>query len=577
MILSLTVFLPILLACALPAFRGRRTLTGAVGWAAALPAAALAWSGIVLPEESFSWLLLGTDFELNELTAVFFALSATLWMIAGWFAQSYLAEDPAPGRFQAFFLLSMAGNFGLIAAADLVSFYGFFVLMTFAAYGLVVHQGDKEALRAGRIYLIMSLVGEVLLLYAMFLAVEAAGSTRIESISAAIAVSEHRTLICTLAFLGFGVKAGAVPLYFWLPLAHPVAPTPASAVLSGSMIKAGLLGWLYFLPAGSAALPAGSHALILLGFVAAFGAAALGLCQRRPKTILAYSSISQMGLITVLLGLGLADPGLWSFTGPAIAVFALHHGLAKGALFLGTGVLPVSPQRWRWLVLGGLCFTALAIAGAPLTSGLLAKYALKEAIPEGDGRGATVIVSLLSLSAVSTSLLLGKFLWILKQAPSDAGHGTFKGLALPWGVLMLSVAMAPYVAIGHFQLPLGFPELTAGSIAAALWPVAMAVLILAGFLAYAPAPWRALQVPAGDGVVLVERLIASLKTRTSWIQNDWWDRDFLNFTAWADRIIAFEETKSLVNRIESRLGDWNLMGLLLTALLLGFIFLFTAF
>ena len=94
---------------------------------------------------------------------------------------------------------------------------------------------------------------------------------------------------------GFGIKAGALALHFWLPLAHPAAPVPASAVLSGAMIKAGLLGWLRFLPLGYAALPAAGLGLVGVGLAAALIGAAAGALQRNPKTVLAWSSVARWG------------------------------------------------------------------------------------------------------------------------------------------------------------------------------------------------------------------------------------------------------------------------------------------
>jgi len=189
-------------------------------------------------------------------------------------------------------------------AGDIASFYSFFAIMTFAAYGLVVHDGSPQARRAGRIYLVMAVLGEMALL-AGLLPVRFRGAKRHASGAApAIADAENRNLILGLLIAGFGVKAGLPLLHFWLPLAHPVAPTPASAVLSGAMIKAGLLGWLLTLPLSETALPQWGTLMIMVGALASIGAALIGVCQHQAKAVLAYSSISQMGLITIMVGGG---------------------------------------------------------------------------------------------------------------------------------------------------------------------------------------------------------------------------------------------------------------------------------
>src|SRR5690606_10160568 len=114
------------------------------------------------------------------------------------------------------------------------SFYFFFALMTYSAYGLVVHQRSPEAWRAGRTYIILAVLGEVALLAGILLAAAAIGTSDLSQAPTGIARAEYRSLIIALLSAGFGVKASLLGLHVWLPLAHPVAPTPASAALSGA-------------------------------------------------------------------------------------------------------------------------------------------------------------------------------------------------------------------------------------------------------------------------------------------------------------------------------------------------------
>ena len=390
----------------------------------------------------------------------------------------------------------MAGNLGLILAQDLASFYLFFALMSFASYGLVVHERSIEALRAGRVYILLVVIGEIALFAAMVLATVAAGSTGFDAVRTGLAQAESLDLIMLLAFIGFGIKAGALGLHVWLPLAHPVAPTPASAVLSGAMINAGLLGWLRLLPLGEVALLHWSEAFMLLGLAAAFYGVVVGLTQRDPKTLLAYSSISQMGILTMAVGLGLAAPGAYPAILTVITLYALHHGLSKGALFLGVGVVGAcsgAQRRWAWFA---LWLPALALAGAPLTSGMVAKVLLKAQMVNAPVPWIPVLQTLLPWSAVATSLLLGRFLLLL--APSGAGassHSSPEGLVWPWALLVMAAAVLPW-----WFVP-GSPTLwSQAAVLGSLWPVLLgAVLILTAVSWRAHRNWQPGTRPTGEG------------------------------------------------------------------------------
>ena len=218
---------PLLNALAM-AFPSLQPAAWRVSALAALPALAFA----LTTQPGFSY----GPFQLDETGRIFLGFSAALWLVSGWYAVRCLHRETNRIRFDVFFLLSMAGNFLLILAADIPTFYAGFALMGIASAGLVVHQGNPDAIRAGKLYLILAIVGEILLFVGLGHLAADSGSLRIESVVSA----EEPLLAIILLLVGFGIKAGALCLHFWLPLAHPSAPVPASAVLSGAMIKAGV-------------------------------------------------------------------------------------------------------------------------------------------------------------------------------------------------------------------------------------------------------------------------------------------------------------------------------------------------
>jgi hydrogenase-4 component B len=403
----------------------RKAGSGLIFVGATLPAL---WLGLVeVSGVTAQWFLLEAHFSLDTPRRIILLLTGILWATSGLFAGSYLKDDARRGEFSFYFGAAMAGNFGLLISAEVASFYTFFALMTFASYGLVIHSRTPSARRAARIYLVMAIIGELFLITALYLAVQSAGSMLLADIPPALAEAPNGPFIFLLGLIGFGVKVGAIPLYFWLPLAHPAAPAPASAVLSGAMIKAGLVGWMHLAPVGLVEWPSLSLLMVSLGFTAALGAAIIGLTQVDPKTNLAYSSISQMGVMTVLLGIGLYGGIPAGLLLPSIALYAFNHGTAKALLFMGTALPAKVGGSWRILMWAGLGIGVLAIAGAPLTGGLWTKYLLKTFLGETSLPGAQTFLLLLTLSAVTTTLLLSRFLHLLHRikAPSEMWHRPF--------------------------------------------------------------------------------------------------------------------------------------------------------
>ena len=391
---------------------------------------------LILPGSvvEWDWMLLGARWGLDSIGQRFLLFSAVLWLVAGWYANAYIKSEAQRASYALFHLLAMSGNFGLIIAEDSPSFFLFFALMSFASYGLVIHNRDLSAMWAGKVYLALVVLGEVILLTALL-----RWSVASEGVLLPGAGGQPDRWTAILFFIGFGIKAGVFPLHVWLPLAHPAAPVPASALMSGVMIKAGLLGWIRFLPGSeSSDATLWVNALAGMGMATAFGGALLGCLQSNLKAVLAYSSISQMGLMTAAVGLSF-QPGGGAAALTAVTLFAAHHALCKGALFLSVGLLAHPPKLPRWLFIAALLVPALCLAGAPFTGGGLVKGLLKSL---GPGWGSWKI--LLSLSSVGTTLLMLRFFQLGRASRVDDGHApAARGLWGPWLVLVVMSALFP--------------------------------------------------------------------------------------------------------------------------------------
>ena len=469
-LLALTPLLPLLLAVAI-VHRGTRESVARLLPYAPLPALAAAVLAEPGAEVWLEPLLLGLDLGLDGPRRLLLAMTALVWMAAGFYGRAYIARDERQHRYNAFFLATMGGNLGLIVALDAAGFYLFFSLMTLCAYILVVFEDNERAYRAGRIYLVLSLLGEMALLFGLLRAVDAAGSLMIADMPAALAEGEAVTLL--LLFVGFAVKAGQFPLHVWLPLAHPAAPTPASAVLSGAMIKAGLLGMVLFLPFGEAAMPQLGLLIAGLGLITAFYGVICGLPQQNPKTVLAYSSLSQMGVMVAALGPLLAVPATEALLLPAVLVYALHHGLAKAGLFLSVGVLQQERRR-QGLVLLVAGIAAIAIAGAPLTAGSLTKYLVKTGVEDGQGASVDLVAGLLSWTAVGTFLLMLRFLRLLRAAAEERGSsGASPWLWVPFLLMVVAAQLLPWgLALAE---GIGASLFSIYNIWESLWPILLAL------------------------------------------------------------------------------------------------------
>lgn len=515
----------------------------------ALPLASLPALGLgLLPAQQLEApaLLLGVTLRVDELARPLLLLAGVAWSAAAWFAAGRLKA-----RFRTFALFWLATLAGLqlaVLAGELVTFYTGYVVMTFAAYGLVVHERNTAALDAARVYMVMALFGEALLLTGVLYLGSKLGNAQLSSLPDALQGSEA-SWAAALLLGGLAVKMGLVPLHLWLPVAHPVAPVAASAILSGVIVKAGLLGALRLVPAAPFEAGTGPALLLAAGLFTAFYGVAVGLTQAKLKTVLAYSTVSQMGLLASALALALA-PG--SERGaPLIALLVLHHGLNKAALFLAAGG-EAGATAWRRLL---LALPALSLVGLPLTSGELAKSALKESLANSAlGEGAALV---LGLASVATALLMLRVGW-LAFAERDGRvpvHPAWPllvlaGVALPWWLPWWHAATTTGATI---------PDLVA--LRDALWPpAAAAVMAWAWRSAGGPTP----HLPAGDILVPLQAAVAAVaRVWQGWRRNVTWP------PRWPIAPVA-PRLATLIRRVEAtlvRLPAAGVVMLMLVALL----------
>lgn len=331
------------------------------------------------------------DFVLHadELSLLFAGLSALLWLLTTIYAMGYMRGTPNRSRFFGFYSLCVASTMGIAMAGNLFTFLIFFEMLTLSTYPLVVHKGSKEALRAGRTYLIYTMSGGAVLLLGIAWLHALVGSADFVETGVlrdtAPELYPALRVIFVLLIAGLGVKAALVPLHGWLPKAM-VAPAPVSALLHAvAVVKAGAFGivrvvyhvfGVEFSQALGVLLP-----LAILASVTIIYGSLRALQQVDLKKRLAYSTVSQVSYIT--LGLCLFGP-MGTIGG---LVHLLHQGIMKVTLFFCAGLfaetLGITKIKdlngvGRRMPLSSAAFTigAFGMIGLPPTAGFISKWYL---------------------------------------------------------------------------------------------------------------------------------------------------------------------------------------------------------
>ena len=357
--------------------------------------------------------------KVDTVGCVFAVLMCAMWLLAAVFALEYLEHDAHEASFQAFYMTVLSALVGQCFAGSMVTLYVFYELMTLLSVPLVVHERTPQAVAAGVKYLVYSIFGAMLGLMGIFFFNHYLGTVTFApgGVAPLSGVVTPGLLVVTfLVILGFGTKAGMFPMHGWLPTAHPVAPAPASAVLSGVITKAGVLAIVrvvYFL-VGAKAL-AGTWvqtAFMTLALITVFMGSMLAYREPLLKKRLAYSTVSQVSY--VLFGLSCMVPE--AFEGALLHVLA--HSTIKDALFLcagaiihQTGKTMVSDLRgigkqmpvtiWCWTI------ASLGLIGIPPTGGFVSKWQLATgSLASGMGALSVIGPVVLIVSALLTAAYL---------------------------------------------------------------------------------------------------------------------------------------------------------------------------
>ncbi len=322
-------------------------------------------------------------------------VAAFMWLMTSLFSPQYFRHGHAQGRYALFTLMTLGATMGVFLSDDLITTFMFFEVLSFTSYCWVIHEQTPGAMRAGQTYLAIAILGGMAMLMGLMMLYGKTGTLRFEELAGALEGMPRKSLYLPgiLILAGFGAKAGMFPLHVWLPKAHPVAPAPASALLSGVLTKVGIYGILVLSTRLFAADLTWGQLLLGLGLINMLLGAVLALFSIDLKRTLACSSMSQIGFI--LFGIGtsclLGEHNALAAQGTVLHM--LNHSLIKLALFMAAGVVYLNTHTLDLNEVRGygrrkpglmLIFLvgAASISGIPFFSGYASKTLLHESMIE---------------------------------------------------------------------------------------------------------------------------------------------------------------------------------------------------
>jgi len=410
-------------------------------------------------------------FVLDPLSALFVVVIAVGGLVslvyAGGYLRSYLGSGRTIGSHWFFLVLLIVSMLLVVVIRHAILFLIAWELMSLSSFFLVLFENEKrEVQRAALNYLITMHVGLFFLIAAFVLLSLKAGSFDIDQFGRAMGGGAPEGVpLFLLLFVGFGIKAGFIPLHSWLPLAHPAAPSHVSGLMSGVMIKMGIYGILRFILLFGALPAEVGYAVLAVSLLSAVLGVIYAIAQHDLKTLLAYHSVENIGIIGIGIGFGMLGMAYGNETvallGFGGALFhVINHSIFKGLLFYGAGSVYLGTHSRVIDRLGGLArrmgITAalflvgcLAICGLPPFNGFVSEFILYLAMLHGFSLGNTfaTVVSVFSVTALAlvgslavlcfTKVYGVAFLGSPRSAEAENGHESDWRMLLPMGFLAL--------------------------------------------------------------------------------------------------------------------------------------------
>jgi len=395
---------------------------------------------------------LGISFKADGFRGIFSIITCYMWMMTTIYSSDYLKHSHNRNRYYFFLLISLGAVCGLFYSNDLFTTFIFFEIMSLSSYVCIVHDEKDDTMRAGGVYLVMAILGSLVTLMGLFILYNSAGTLQFNELklfcytvfhSNDLTMKKNLYISGGCILFGFATKAGMFPLHVWLPLAHSVAPAPASALLSGIITKTGMFGILILTSYIFMNVPAWGFVILLFGVVTMLLGGILAVFSVDIKRTLACSSMSQLGMILTGIGMICLLGNENSIAVRGSILHMVNHSNLKLVLFMSAGVIVMNLHKLNMNDVRGygrnkpllhICFLigALGIAGVPLFNGYISKTLLHEAFIEA-----------ISLLKNSSGLLIP----FIKNTDARILFRIFEWLFLITGGLTFAYMLKLYVCI----------------------------------------------------------------------------------------------------------------------------------
>ena len=429
---------------------------------------------------------LGLSFASDGFRSLMALIAAIGWFEATLMLREYFAHSRNRNRYYVFWLLTLTGTVGVFLSADLFTTFVFFEIMSFASWVMVIHTEKPDAMKAAETYLAVAVIGGLVTLMGVFMLYNQLGTLEIDRLYDAAAATENKRglwIAGLLTLVGFAAKAGSFPLHIWLPTAHPAAPAPASAVLSGVIIKTGVFGILVLSTQVFRYNYTWGMLMLVLGVITMVLGAVLAVFSTDLKRTFACSSVSQIGFILtgVAMQCLLGHHNALAVDGTLLHI--VNHASVKLILFPAAGVIYCTSHTFDFNKIRGfgknkpllmlvMGIPMASLAGVPGLNGYVSKTLLHESIveyihlvPESAALFTAVEWAFLFAGGLTAAYMLKVFICLFVQPSAEGVHweaADHYATKLSMGTLTCLAAVMPVLGLLPNQIMDGLAAMGRG-------------------------------------------------------------------------------------------------------------------